>query len=138
MPTYEYACTECGEPLEAVQKFSDPALTECPVCGGRLRKVFSAAAIVFKGSGFYHTDSRGSSKGSATVAAKDTAKKTEDEVGVQERVQVREQAGDEEDRDEDREVFERLVGEGRLSWKSTKAVIGDDGLRSCSGPRRPA
>lgn len=77
VPTYQYACTECGEPLEAVQKFSDPSLTECPVCGGRLRKVFSAAAIVFKGSGFYRTDSRGSSKGSATVAATDSTKKSE-------------------------------------------------------------
>ena len=58
MPTYQYTCTECGEPLEAVQKFSDDPLTVCPVCGGRLRKVFSAVGIVFKGSGFYRNDSR--------------------------------------------------------------------------------
>ena len=58
MPTYQYTCTECGEPVEAVQKFSDAPLTVCSVCGGRLRKVFSAVGIVFKGSGFYHTDSR--------------------------------------------------------------------------------
>ena len=58
MPTYEYACAECGERLEAVQKFSDDALTECPACRGRLRKVFSPVGIVFKGSGFYRTDSR--------------------------------------------------------------------------------
>ena len=75
VPTYQYACTECGEPLEVVQKFSDDALTECPACGGRLRKVFSAAAIVFRGSGFYRTDSRSSSNGSSTAASKDTAKK---------------------------------------------------------------
>ena len=56
MPTYQYTCTECGEPLEAVQKFTDAPLTVCPACGGRLRKVFSAVGIVFKGSGFYHTD----------------------------------------------------------------------------------
>lgn len=62
MPTYEYACAECGERLEAVQKFTDDPLTVCPACGGRLRKVFSAVGIVFKGSGFYRTDSR-----SATV-----------------------------------------------------------------------
>ena len=58
MPTYQYTCTECGEPLEEVQKFSDDPLTVCPVCGGKLRKVFSAVGIVFKGSGFYRNDSR--------------------------------------------------------------------------------
>ena len=58
MPTYQYTCTECGEPLEAVQKFTDEPLTVCPACGGRLRKVFSPVGIVFKGSGFYRTDSR--------------------------------------------------------------------------------
>ena len=61
MPTYQYACTACGEELEAVQSFSDPSLTECPACGGQLRKVFSAVGVVFKGSGFYKTDSRSSS-----------------------------------------------------------------------------
>jgi putative FmdB family regulatory protein len=61
VPTYEYACAECGGRLEAVQKFSDDPLTECPACGGRLRKVFSPVGIVFKGSGFYRTDSRSSS-----------------------------------------------------------------------------
>jgi putative FmdB family regulatory protein len=61
VPTYEYACTECGHGFEAVQKFSDDALTECPQCHGRLRKVFAAVGVVFKGSGFYHNDSRASS-----------------------------------------------------------------------------
>ncbi|HEU5033075.1 MAG TPA: FmdB family zinc ribbon protein [Spirillospora sp.] len=69
MPTYQYVCTECGEPLEVVQKFSDDALTECPACNGKLRKVFSAAGIIFKGSGFYRTDSRGSGKSSSTVGS---------------------------------------------------------------------
>ncbi|MEV0667455.1 FmdB family zinc ribbon protein [Actinomadura luteofluorescens] len=69
MPTYQYVCTECGEPLEVVQKFSDDALTDCPACSGRLRKVFSAAGIIFKGSGFYRTDSRGSGKSSTTAGA---------------------------------------------------------------------
>ncbi|MEU8957576.1 FmdB family zinc ribbon protein [Streptomyces sp. NPDC048518] len=64
MPTYQYQCTECGEGLEAVQKFTDDALTECPNCSGRLKKVFSAVGIVFKGSGFYRNDSRGSSSSS--------------------------------------------------------------------------
>lgn len=58
MPTYEYACTACGHRLEAVQRFTDPALTECPVCHGALRKVFSPVGVLFKGSGFYKTDSR--------------------------------------------------------------------------------
>ena len=59
MPTYEYACTECGNRIEAVQSIADAPLTTCTVCGGRLRKVFSPVGIVFKGSGFYRTDSRG-------------------------------------------------------------------------------
>ncbi|MEU4128547.1 FmdB family zinc ribbon protein [Streptomyces wuyuanensis] len=65
MPTYQYQCTACGEGLEAVQKFTDDALTECPSCQGRLKKVFSAVGIVFKGSGFYRNDSRGSSSSSS-------------------------------------------------------------------------
>ncbi|MFJ6935558.1 FmdB family zinc ribbon protein [Streptomyces sp. NPDC101118] len=69
MPTYQYQCTECGEGLEAVQKFTDDALTECPSCKGRLKKVFSAVGIVFKGSGFYRNDSRGASS-SSTPASK--------------------------------------------------------------------
>src|SRR3954466_775070 len=58
VPTYQYACTECGHQLEAVQSFSDAALTECPNCHGKLRKVFNSVGIVFKGSGFYRNDSR--------------------------------------------------------------------------------
>ena len=59
MPTYEYACTECGDRTEVVQSISDAPPTTCTVCGGPLRKVFSPVGIVFKGSGFYRTDSRG-------------------------------------------------------------------------------
>ena len=73
MPTYQYTCTECGEPLEAVQKFTDAPLAVCPACGGRLRKVFSAVGIVFKGSGFYRTDSRNGASATAP-AAKDKEK----------------------------------------------------------------
>ena len=73
MPTYQYTCTECGEPLEAVQKFSDAPLAVCPACGGRLRKVFSAVGIVFKGSGFYRTDSRNGSKATAPAASSSTS-----------------------------------------------------------------
>ncbi|WP_428953021.1 FmdB family zinc ribbon protein [Streptomyces sp. cg35] len=73
MPTYQYQCTECGEGLEAVQKFTDDALTECPNCGGRLKKVFSAVGIVFKGSGFYRNDSRGSSSSSSPASSSKSA-----------------------------------------------------------------
>jgi putative FmdB family regulatory protein len=66
VPTYQYQCTECGEGLEVVQKFTDDALTVCPNCQGSLRKVYSAVGIVFKGSGFYRTDSRSSSSSSAS------------------------------------------------------------------------
>jgi putative FmdB family regulatory protein len=72
VPTYQYTCTDCGEPVEAVQKFTDAPLTVCAACGGRLRKVFSPVGIVFKGSGFYRTDSRNGSSASAP-AAKDKA-----------------------------------------------------------------
>jgi len=65
MPTYEYECQTCHRHVEAVQRFTDPALTLCEHCGGELRKVFSAVGVVFKGSGFYKTDSRGSDKSSA-------------------------------------------------------------------------
>ena len=63
MPTYEYACRNCGEHLEVVQSFKDEPLTECPNCGGSLRKVFGSIGITFKGSGFYKTDSRSSGSG---------------------------------------------------------------------------
>jgi len=71
VPTYQYACTECGDRSEVVQRFTDDPLTVCSACGGKLRKIFSPVGIVFKGSGFYRTDSR---NGSSTVpASKDTA-----------------------------------------------------------------
>jgi putative FmdB family regulatory protein len=71
MPTYEYACTSCGERLEVVQRFTDDPLTICPECEGALRKVFSPDGVVFKGTGFYKTDSRGSGKsGGSSVDAK--------------------------------------------------------------------
>lgn len=72
MPTYQYRCAECGRDLEAVQKFTDPALTECPECEGTLRKVFSAVGVVFKGSGFYATDNR--TNGSANASRAGTSK----------------------------------------------------------------
>jgi putative FmdB family regulatory protein len=62
VPTYQYVCTECGHDFETVQSFSEDALSVCPVCGGRLRKVFNSVGIVFKGSGFYRNDSREKAK----------------------------------------------------------------------------
>jgi putative FmdB family regulatory protein len=69
VPTYQYACTDCAERLEVVQKFTDDSLTVCPSCGGRLRKVFSPVGIVFKGSGFYRTDSRKDQKAEPALAS---------------------------------------------------------------------
>jgi putative FmdB family regulatory protein len=74
VPTYQYTCTECGEPVEVVQKFTDEPLTVCTACGGRLRKVFSPVGIVFKGSGFYRTDSR---KGPLTADKPEKSEKSE-------------------------------------------------------------
>jgi putative FmdB family regulatory protein len=84
VPTYEYACAECGERLEAVQKFSDDPLTECPACSGRLRKVFSPVGIVFKGSGFYRTDSRSPANGSKVngSSSSDSSAATEKSSGA--------------------------------------------------------
>lgn len=72
MPTYAYACKDCGHQFDAVQSFSDDALTECPQCQGALRKLFNSVGVVFKGSGFYRTDSRSgasSSNGAATSSS---------------------------------------------------------------------
>ncbi|GAA2385672.1 hypothetical protein GCM10010420_05270 [Streptomyces glaucosporus] len=81
MPTYQYQCTECGEGLEAVQKFTDDALTECPSCKGRLKKVFSAVGIVFKGSGFYRNDSRGSTSGSPSSSSSSSSSSKSESSG---------------------------------------------------------
>jgi putative FmdB family regulatory protein len=69
VPTYSYACTECDNRFDAVQAFTEDALTTCPQCSGRLRKLFNSVGVVFKGSGFYRTDSRESGKSSASVSA---------------------------------------------------------------------
>jgi len=69
MPTYQYACTECGHAFEQFQSFSDDSLTVCPECKGRLRKVFNAVGVVFKGSGFYRTDSRSGSASSVAAGS---------------------------------------------------------------------
>jgi putative FmdB family regulatory protein len=69
VPTYSYACTECGNRFDAVQAFSDAALTTCSKCNGRLRKLFGNVGVVFKGSGFYRTDSRETAKSSSNGSA---------------------------------------------------------------------
>ena len=76
MPTYQYACTECGHAFDQFQSFSDDALTECPECQGRLRKVFNAVGVVFKGSGFYRNDSR--DKKSSTLASESKSESKSD------------------------------------------------------------
>ena len=78
MPIYEYACTSCGERIEAKQGFDDPPLEDCPHCGGKLRKLFSPVGIVFKGSGFYSTDAKGSGKsGGSSEKSSETSSKSE-------------------------------------------------------------
>ncbi len=78
MPVYEYACTACGERTEARQSFDDPPLEECPICGGRLRKLFSPVGIVFKGSGFYATDAKKSSSKPSGSKSESTSKSDSD------------------------------------------------------------
>ncbi|HXY65554.1 MAG TPA: FmdB family zinc ribbon protein [Mycobacterium sp.] len=73
MPTYSYACTECGNRFDVVQAFTDDALTTCEQCSGRLRKLFNSVGVVFKGSGFYRTDSRESTKSSTNGSAKSSS-----------------------------------------------------------------
>ena len=82
MPTYEYACRECGQHLEVVQSFKDAALTECPACAGPLRKVFGNIGIAFKGSGFYKNDSRSSSSSASKASETKTATDTKTETSA--------------------------------------------------------
>ncbi len=77
MPTYSYACTECDNKFDIVQSFTDDSLTECPECTGKLRKLFNSVGIVFKGSGFYRTDSRSGS--TASESAKSDSKSSTSE-----------------------------------------------------------
>jgi putative FmdB family regulatory protein len=81
MPTYQYACTECGHAFEQFQTFSEDSLTECPECSGRLRKLFNAVGVVFKGSGFYRTDSRTTAdSGGSSDGSSDTKTETKTET----------------------------------------------------------
>lgn len=81
MPTYEYACADCGEHLEVVQSFKDDALTVCPNCQGRLNKVFSAAGIIFKGSGWHIKDyAKSGSSGSSTSKSESASESSKSEA----------------------------------------------------------
>jgi putative FmdB family regulatory protein len=83
VPTYQYACTECGHAFDQFQSFSDDALTECPECQGRLRKVFNAVGVVFKGSGFYRNDSRDKKSSAVTSESKsDSTSDTKSDSGT--------------------------------------------------------
>ncbi len=77
MPTYQYACTACDHRFDAVQSFRDPSLTECPECGGKLRKLYGSVGVVFKGSGFYRTDSRSESKSSTATSSEKSSSSSE-------------------------------------------------------------
>jgi putative FmdB family regulatory protein len=81
VPTYSYACTECGDRFDAVQAFSDDALTTCEKCSGRLRKLFGNVGVVFKGSGFYRNDSREASKSSSNGSAKSSSSSSSESSG---------------------------------------------------------
>jgi len=80
MPTYAYACTQCDHRFDAVQSFADAALTECPECGGVLRKQYGSVGVTFNGSGFYRTDSRASSSGAAAGAGGSTSTSSKSEA----------------------------------------------------------
>ena len=77
MPTYQYACSDCGHQFEAFQTFSEASLTSCPECKGTIRKVYSAVGVVFKGSGFYRNDAREKKKTETTPKKDDKTKKPE-------------------------------------------------------------
>ena len=81
MPTYQYSCTECGHFFEIVQSFSEDSLTVCPQCEGRLRKVFNAVGVVFKGSGFYRNDSRAAQSSSDAPAKSSSSNGSSGESG---------------------------------------------------------
>ncbi|MDU0367518.1 FmdB family zinc ribbon protein [Microbacterium sp. KSW4-17] len=80
MPTYSYACKQCGHRFDAVQSFSDAALTECPECGGEVRKQYGSIGVTFNGSGFYRTDSRGSSSSSSAGASSGSSTSSKSET----------------------------------------------------------
>ena len=130
MPTYSYACTECDNRFDAVQAFSDDALTTCEKCSGRLRKLFGSVGVVFKGSGFYRNDSRESAKSSSNGSAKSSSSSSSEAVQLERHVQL---LGE----------VEQLVREVSSSEKSdsSSSTVGRDHLQLAGYPqaavRRP-
>ena len=123
MPTYQYACTACDHRFEAVQAFSDDALTACPECGGKLRKVFSSVGIVFKGSGFYRTDSRsGSVNGSGSESGGAESGKSESGTSESGKSEVKADSGS----------SSSSSGSSGSSDSSSKASSGSSGSSSSS------
>jgi putative FmdB family regulatory protein len=118
VPTYQYACTACDERLEVVQKFTDDPLTECAACGGRLRKVFSPVGIVFKGSGFYRTDSRNGSQAGGKEKADGAAAASDKPAG--------EKAGGDK------------AGDGKAAGEAAKPAAGETGTPKASGDGKNA
>ena len=109
MPTYSYACTECDDRFDIVQAFTDDALTTCEKCSGRLRKLFNSVGVVFKGSGFYRTDSREiGKKSTSSTNGSSTERASGDEFGVQRKSGVRRKAVRRQERQVQREVEQQL------------------------------
>ena len=120
MPTYQYVCTECGGEIEAVQKFTDDPLTVHDACGGRLRKVFSPVGIVFKGSGFYRTDSR---KGSSAPTPASSSSSSDSSSS----------AGDKKSGDGDKKAGEKSSTSSSSTSSSSSSSSGSSSSGSSSG-----
>lgn len=120
MPTYQYVCTECGNQVEAVQKFTDDPLTVHDTCGGRLRKVFSPVGIVFKGSGFYRTDSR---KGSSAPTPASSSSSSDSSSS----------AGDKKAGDGDKKAGEKSSSSSSSTSSSSSSSSGSSSSGSSSG-----
>ena len=139
MPTYAYACTDCGHDFEAVQSFTDDSLTVCPQCAGRLRKVFANVGVVFKGSGFYRNDSRDQSSGngssgqrvrtSPTRSPTRSDKKSDQKPGQEVRPEVRAKSSG------DQTVLGTGRGQGRLN-RQRRGLGGLSPPRPAGVPRR--
>jgi putative FmdB family regulatory protein len=120
VPTYQYVCTECGGEIEAVQKFTDDPLTVHDACGGRLRKVFSPVGIVFKGSGFYRTDSR---KGSSAATAASSSSSSDSSSS----------AGDKKSGDGDKKAGEKSSSSSSSTSSSSSSSSASSSSGSSSG-----
>ena len=120
MPTYQYVCTECGDQVEAVQKFTDDPLSVHDTCGGRLRKVFSPVGIVFKGSGFYRTDSRKGSSASTPASSSSSSDSSSS-------------AGDKKTGDGDKKAGEKSSSSSSSTSSSSSSSSGSSSSGSSSG-----